>query len=344
MANIENIAVGQIDCNPFRNTGTYPFAERKLDALKRSIEAVGLWEGVIGRKTGNRVQIAFGHHRVEAAKRSGLTEVPVILRDLSDADMLGFMGRENMEDYNSDFLTMLETWEAALGWLAKASSMNDNSVQPVEVAKLLGWTAQRTGGGDQMTSTSDACNSAASLIRQGLVKREDLRDLTVREAREICTRAAANIKRVETAAKSLGTAPKQVEVAKQVIAKAVQTTAEQSRKGEVAQKDLRAQVDVNAYRHAQTSKTKNAPLFDAFGKLLADTIAKSLKTDATAAKLNEVVKALGAIEREEDAALVRRLEFELGELGDRARAFQKAMVLPSEKVVPLKVIEKGEAK
>lgn len=47
------------------------------------------------------------------------------------------MGRENMEDYNSDFLTMLETWEAAAEHLFP--SMDGNTTQPIAIAKLLGW-------------------------------------------------------------------------------------------------------------------------------------------------------------------------------------------------------------
>jgi ParB-like chromosome segregation protein Spo0J len=85
----------------------------KLEALQHSIEGVGLWEGIIGRRVGNRVQLDFGHHRIEAARRAGLTAIPIIIRDLNDEDMLRFLGRENLEDYNADFLVMLETWEAA---------------------------------------------------------------------------------------------------------------------------------------------------------------------------------------------------------------------------------------
>jgi hypothetical protein len=47
------------------------------------------------------------------------------------------MGREDMEDYNSDFLTMLETWEAAAGRLWP--SREGQEAQYLEIAKLLGW-------------------------------------------------------------------------------------------------------------------------------------------------------------------------------------------------------------
>ena len=131
---IENVDIAEVDANPFRRLGDYPYVQRKIDALKRSINDVGLWEGVIARRSNNRVQIAFGHHRVEAARQSGLTEINMIIRDLSDDQMLGFMGRENMEDYNADFLTMLETWEAAVGH--NLTSRDVKSANPIEIAQF----------------------------------------------------------------------------------------------------------------------------------------------------------------------------------------------------------------
>jgi hypothetical protein len=63
----------------------------------------------------------------------------MIVRDLDDEQMLKFMGRENMEDYNADFLTMLETWEAASVFESPDSGVK----QPLEIAKLLSWHQTR---------------------------------------------------------------------------------------------------------------------------------------------------------------------------------------------------------
>ena len=49
MSKLFNVPMDAIDANPFRRLGDYPYVERKIDALKRSIEDVGLWEGVIAR-------------------------------------------------------------------------------------------------------------------------------------------------------------------------------------------------------------------------------------------------------------------------------------------------------
>ncbi len=71
--------------------------------------------------------------------------------------MLQFMGRENMDDYNADFLTMLETWDAAVEYIMTSRDVTE--VQPIEVTRLLGWTQDRSGGGEQMNRTAEACNA-----------------------------------------------------------------------------------------------------------------------------------------------------------------------------------------
>ena len=121
--------------------------------------------------------------------------------------MLAFMGRENMEDYNADFLTMLETWEAAVD---HSPSRDGDKNQPVEIASLLGWTQTRPASGKnksdgvQMNRTAEACNSAYTLVKDGHVNRDDLHDVTVNDAREILTRASANMKRLDAMGKQGG--------------------------------------------------------------------------------------------------------------------------------------------
>src|SRR5262245_20025673 len=113
MTQLVQVDIDLIDANPFRNLKKYPFIERKLETLTRSMKAVGMWERIIARKAGDRYQMAFGHHTLEAGKRSGFKTVPLLVRDLDDEQMIQFMGRENLEDYNAEFMIMLEAWEAA---------------------------------------------------------------------------------------------------------------------------------------------------------------------------------------------------------------------------------------
>ena len=342
MALIQTIDIEQVDANPFRRLREYPYVERKVEALMRSIKDVGLWEGVIGRAVGNRVQIAFGHHRVEAARRAGLQQINVIVRDLDDDQMLGFMGRENMEDYNSDFLTMLETWDAAAEYLYPSRDGYQPEVAPVEVAKLLGWTQVRTPSGRnindavQMNRTAEACNSAYTLITGGYVSRSDLHDMTVNDAREILTRASANMKRLDTMGKDSKRPAAEIEAAKQQVARAIKTTVDQAREGSVAKRDLRGALDTNTYIHAKEAKVKT-PLFAEFGKVLAARIEGMLATDVNAEKLSEMVKVINMIEADEDKQIVERVQFYLNQLSDRANKW--ATRLRQDKVVKFTAIE-----
>ena len=86
----------------------------------------------------------FGCPQVRRSELGGYAAVSIILRDLDDKAMLQFMGRVNMADYNADFLTMLQTWDAAVQHMA---SRDATSIQPIELADLLGWTTDRTRGG-----------------------------------------------------------------------------------------------------------------------------------------------------------------------------------------------------
>jgi hypothetical protein len=72
-ATLSYVSLSSIEPNPFRDLNTYPYDKRKLEALERSIEHVGLWEGLIGRRAGHGYQLAFGHHRLEAARSRKLT-------------------------------------------------------------------------------------------------------------------------------------------------------------------------------------------------------------------------------------------------------------------------------
>jgi ParB-like nuclease domain len=88
-ATLSYVSLSSIEPNPFRDLKTYPYDKRKLEALERSIEHVGLWEGLIGRRAGHGYQLAFGHHRLEAARSRKLTTVPLIVRDLTDEEIQG---------------------------------------------------------------------------------------------------------------------------------------------------------------------------------------------------------------------------------------------------------------
>ena len=326
MSELVTVPLEEIDSNPYRDLAIYPFVEKKVAALKRSIGDVGLWEGVIARKVDDRYQTAFGHHRIEAAKREGLTEATIILRDLDDKQMLQFMGRENMADYNADFLTMLQTWDAAVDF---SSSKDETRGHPVDIANLLGWTQDRADSSrPQMNRTAEACNSTHKLLKSGDLKRSDLADNTVSQVREICVRANADIDRIRKTAKKNKRPVAEVKTAEKQIIKAVIQTAKEAARGTIAQKDLRSTVGINAYRADRAAK-KPTPILAVYTQQVKSNINSMLDGDATETKLEHIEEALGSITLAADVLAVSQLQGALTLLASRATKLAEAMVIPT---------------
>lgn len=75
-----------------------PVDPDRVDAIAASIDKTGeYWEGTYGRKVeGGFVELAFGHHRADAARKQGLKEIPVTIRKFDDGEMLVWMAQENV--------------------------------------------------------------------------------------------------------------------------------------------------------------------------------------------------------------------------------------------------------
>lgn len=341
MSEVKQVSVTSIDANPHRDLDTYPWIESKVEALCRSIDAVGLWEGIIARPAGKRYQLAFGHHRLEAAKRNGITEVKVVVRDdLSDQQMLEFMGRENGEDYSTDFLVMLNTWEGAVNFSGPGARQMD-------IGRTLGWLeVDSSKGHDRLNKVALACANAYELIKDSHLSRSDLDGLSVKQAREIVSRARDRIAKIEQRGTKLGHTSQQIKSAQKSVAKGAKSVAKKAKAGELSTKDLRSNVDLEAYKNAGSSKPKKQLLFSAFGDALATQISKTVNTDAASEKLKGIIKSLGMIEQDDDKRVVDRINSELRDLAARADEWADKMEVPKsvqKRIVELKAIEGGKA-
>ena len=85
--------------------------------------------------------------------------------------MLALMGRENLEDFNADFLIMLETWEATERYLGGHGRQN---LQALDIAQFLGWIEIDAAKKTRSRAVAAACASAnllASWADEGLASR-----------------------------------------------------------------------------------------------------------------------------------------------------------------------------
>jgi ParB/RepB/Spo0J family partition protein len=342
MSEIKQVRLELIDPNPYRDLATYPWIEGKVAHLMRSIQDVGFWESVIARAvpTSSRFEIAFGHHRTEAARRLKLKTLPLILRSLNDLDMLRFMGRENDEDYRSDFQSMMNTWEGAVRY---GGIMIPPISKHIEIANLLGWTHPHSSGkGWQMSATAAACAAAYDLVRDNHISRDDLRGLTTREARELVVVAHKEIENLAIFGAREKRDHKVTKAAQRVVSRSAKFTAEDVRAGKVAQNDIRNEVRMNIIRHVHTGgkKPKLLPLFAHFGAALCQKIDHMLTTDRSGKHIDEIAKVINDITLDEDLTVVRNLHHSLDELALRAER-AKRRTTPN-KVVKLTAI-KGDA-
>jgi ParB family chromosome partitioning protein len=341
MREIIDAAIDTIGSNPYRRLHSYPYIASKLDALQHSIRDVGLWPSIIARPLQDRLwkyEMAFGHHRLEAARRSGLKTIPLIVEDLTDLQMLQYMGRENLEDYNAVFLIQLEAWEAGIK-SGLFSGRPEKRRQPIDIARLLGWTRFR---GDSKTEllndTAEACHAAYALIEGGYTPREEFVGLTVEGARLSTERALARMAQLDKAAKGSARPPQETEEAKQHYGRAVADVAREVREGKIARRDIRGRVDIAAAGRAAQSQ-RPSPLFAVFANAVADNLRRTVQTDSDADKLAEIERALSQITMLEDWESLRRLDVELFNLGKRAEAWQKRLIPPQDKVVHFKALE-----
>lgn len=123
------ISLKDIQPNPYRAYNVNPINESKIEKLVESIQETGLW-GVIVRPsptTKGKYEQAFGHHRLEAARRAGLEIADVNVQDLSNEQMIMMLARDNDEVYDSSVLSVIESVYGVVKGLA------DGSLQPIPI-------------------------------------------------------------------------------------------------------------------------------------------------------------------------------------------------------------------
>lgn len=73
------------------------FDEQELQELADSISQNGILQPLLVRPKGSGYEIVAGERRYQAAKLAGLSEVPVIIREISDADVFKLALIENLQ-------------------------------------------------------------------------------------------------------------------------------------------------------------------------------------------------------------------------------------------------------
>ncbi len=151
------VKIKDLKPNPYRSIDTYPVDEPKVLTLMDSIKQTGFWDNILARQYNGEIQIAYGHHRLEALRRlmDPENEVEIPVKDLDDATMIKIMANENMGDWattptvidqtvkvTKEFLLSHPEIALKYGQVHKYSSTDENIIGAIIIAKFLGWKQQ----------------------------------------------------------------------------------------------------------------------------------------------------------------------------------------------------------
>jgi len=109
---IIKISVDEIEPNPFE-----PRKKGNVESLKKlslSIKEKGILEPILVRRTDSGYQIICGSRRFEAAKNAGFMEVPAIVKDATDREVLELALVENIQRENLNPIEEAEAYKILL--------------------------------------------------------------------------------------------------------------------------------------------------------------------------------------------------------------------------------------
>lgn len=136
------------DIRPNKGQPRKNFDEDALEELTDSIRQNGVLQPILVRKKGQKYEIVAGERRYQASKRAGLTEIPVVIRDISDEDVFKLALIENLQRADLDpieeargfktLLTKSGMTQAELGQaLSKSRSSIANSLRLLDLPEAV---------------------------------------------------------------------------------------------------------------------------------------------------------------------------------------------------------------
>lgn len=124
---VQFIALELIRPNPYQPRKT--FEEERLNDLASSIQQHGILQPIVLRQTVQGYYIVVGERRFRASKLAGLIEVPAIIKELSDEDMMELAIIENLQREDLNAIEEAESYK---------KMMTDLNITQQEVARRLG--------------------------------------------------------------------------------------------------------------------------------------------------------------------------------------------------------------
>jgi hypothetical protein len=286
---IQRVAVGDLLPNPYRHSERYTYAlsDEKIDALIQSYGQTGFWDGSIQArpdpKRQGKYQIAFGHHRVAAARKAEppLKELGIVVGPRSDAEMLRMMADENRAEFKHDALVAVETiaavieaygrgeieLEAVHPETAKSQTYHSEGIPTgkpytvLTVARFLGWTKAKG------TQANSGCRAAFDAYRERAATEEALNTIPQGQRTEVAVGVVVDAAKAARAeAQKLGLTPAKVRGAEVSAAKVAAKQVVES--GGFKARDLSAGIGKSEARKAAEPKQKALPQIEVYAAKL----------------------------------------------------------------------------
>ena len=127
---IKNIPISEIRSNPFQPR--IVFDEEKLQELSESIKEHGLFQPIIVKKSIKGYELVAGERRTKAAKLAGYTEIPAIVRDFTDEEMMEVALLENIQ---REDLNPIEEAEAYSNMIKRTSITQEELAKKVSKSR-----------------------------------------------------------------------------------------------------------------------------------------------------------------------------------------------------------------
>jgi ParB family chromosome partitioning protein len=180
--------IGEIQLNPYQPRTL--FNQEKIEDLANSIKEKGVIQPLLVKKVGNDYQLIAGERRLRAAKRAGVTKVPVIVKNVSDAEQLEYALIENLQRENLNPIEEAEAYKRLMNKfdytqqkLSQALSKNRATVAnllrllklPAEVKKSLAQEEITMGHARSLLSLNEPQKQREAyriVVRKGLSVRE----------------------------------------------------------------------------------------------------------------------------------------------------------------------------
>ncbi len=124
---IVEVNLDELRSNPYQPRKV--FDEEKLRELSDSIKEHGVFQPIIIKKSIKGYEIIAGERRVRASQMAGLTTIPAIVRDFTDAEMMEIALLENLQRENLNAIEEATAYKKLLDTLV---------ITQDELAKKLG--------------------------------------------------------------------------------------------------------------------------------------------------------------------------------------------------------------